>query len=382
VIRGWRALGLVIIAVADLLVVTPHAGASSIAQTRAAIVQLSAQLAGQTRTSEITANQYDAARVHLTAVTASIEHLHVKAANMQAAVQSAGAVLRVAIVRAYVLGVPHAQILELLNQTATVNEARTIYEDVAIGNLDDLQRHYATQQTLLRGTLVDVTRQRAEAALQQHAMHVLSDQNLQNERATQATLATVTHALRGQIVTYEVRLGALAAKRRDLSGEQRAIAAASVVGGQGAANVVTAAIETAAAPSPVKMSSNSALGSLVVKFAQSQIGVPYVWGGETPGRGFDCSGLVQWAWSKAGVKIPRTTQTQWPALTHVALSALQPGDLLYYYNLDGDHQVDHLVMYVGSGPWGANTVIAAASAGTTVSFAPLFTSGLIGAARP
>ena len=79
--------------------------------------------------------------------------------------------------------------------------------------------------------------------------------------------------------------------------------------------------------------------------------------------------------------IPRTTETQWPALIHVPRSALQPSDLLYYYNLDGDHHVDHLAMYVGSGLWGANTVIAAASVGTMVSFAPLFTSGLIGAAR-
>jgi cell wall-associated NlpC family hydrolase len=361
---------------------TPSARASSVVQTRAAIVQLSDQLARQSRTSEITANQYDAARVRLAAVTASIRHLQVKATIAQVAAQSAGAALRAAIVRAYVLGVPIAQILALLNQNTTGSEARKIYENVAIGNLYEFQRHFETQRALLRSTLVGVTRQRAEATIQQNAMHVLLDQNMRNERATQATLVTVTHALRGQIVAYEVRLGTLAAQRRDLTGEQRAIVAASAVGGQGAANVVTAAIEAAAPPTPIKMSSNSGLGSLAVKFAESQIGVPYVWGGETPGRGFDCSGLVQWAWSKAGVTIPRTTQTQWPALTHVPLSALQPGDLLYYYNLDGDHQVDHLVMYVGSGPWGANTVIAAASVGTTVSFAPLFTSGLIGAARP
>lgn len=176
--------------------ITPNAGVGYIAQVRAAIVQLSAKLAGQSRTSEITANQYDAARVRLAAVTASIEHLQVNVANMQAAVESAGAVLRVAIVRAYVLGVPNAQILALLNQNTTMSEARKIYEDAAIGNLYKLQRRYETQQTLPRSTLVDVTRQRAEATLQQHAMHVFSDQNLRNERATQATLAMVTHALR------------------------------------------------------------------------------------------------------------------------------------------------------------------------------------------
>ena len=119
-----------------------------------------------------------------------------------------------------------------------------------------------------------------------------------------------------------------------------------------------------------------------VQAAVSQLGVPYVWGGETPGVGFDCSGLVQWAWQQAGVSIPRTTETEWPALPHVPLTALQPGDLLFYFNLDGDGQVDHVVMYTGSGPYGTDTVIQAPFTGSTVSYAPIFRAGLIGATRP
>ena len=119
-----------------------------------------------------------------------------------------------------------------------------------------------------------------------------------------------------------------------------------------------------------------------VQAAVSQLGVPYVFGGEQPGVGFDCSGLVQWAWGRAGVSIPRTTETEWPALTHVSLDALQPGDLLFYYNLDSDSQVDHVVMYAGSGPYGTDTVIQAPFTGSTVSYSPIFTEGLIGAARP
>ena len=101
-----------------------------------------------------------------------------------------------------------------------------------------------------------------------------------------------------------------------------------------------------------------------VQAAVSQLGVPYVFGGEQPGVGFDCSGLVQWAWAQAGVSIPRTTETQWPALPHVSLDALEPGDLLFYYNLDGDNQVDHVVMYTGSGPYGTDTVIQAPFTGS------------------
>ena len=126
----------------------------------------------------------------------------------------------------------------------------------------------------------------------------------------------------------------------------------------------------------------TAQGLAALAAAKSQIGVPYLWGGETPGHGFDCSGLVQWAWAKAGISIPRTSETQWADLQHISLSELRPGDLLFYYNLDDDNSVDHVVMYAGSGPWGTDTIIAAAHTGTDVSLAPIFTYGLIGAARP
>jgi cell wall-associated NlpC family hydrolase len=119
-----------------------------------------------------------------------------------------------------------------------------------------------------------------------------------------------------------------------------------------------------------------------VQAAVSQLGVPYVFGGEAQGVGFDCSGLVQWAWGQAGVSIPRTTETEWPALQHVSLDGLEPGDLLFYFNLDGDNQVDHVVMYTGSGPYGTSTVIQAPFTGATVSYSPIFRVGLIGAARP
>ena len=68
---------------------------------------------------------------------------------------------------------------------------------------------------------------------------------------------------------------------------------------------------------------------------------------------------------------PRTTETEWPALPHVSLNALQPGDLLFYYNLDSDNQVDHVVMYTGAGPYGTSTVIEAPFTGSTVVLAHL-----------
>ncbi len=159
---------------------------------------------------------------------------------------------------------------------------------------------------------------------------------------------------------------------------------AGTVGGSGSGAAATDAANQASGDvGPVGgTATGDAAQMAAVQAAVSQLGVPYVFGGEEPGVGFDCSGLVQWAWGQAGVSIPRTTETQWPALPHVPLGALEPGDLLFYYNLDNDNQVDHVVMYTGSGPYGTDTVIQAPFTGSTVSYSPIFTEGLIGAARP
>jgi len=79
-----------------------------------------------------------------------------------------------------------------------------------------------------------------------------------------------------------------------------------------------------------------------VQYAYSKLGDPYVYGATGP-NAFDCSGLVQAAWAAAGVSIPRTTYEQVAALPSVPLSAIQPGDLLFF---DGD---GHVGMYVGGG---------------------------------
>ena len=70
-------------------------------------------------------------------------------------------------------------------------------------------------------------------------------------------------------------------------------------------------------------------GREVVALARSQIGVPYLWGGATP-DGFDCSGLVQWAYGQVGVTLPRTAQEQYDATTRISTDMLRPGDLVFF----------------------------------------------------
>ncbi len=360
--------------------VTAHA--ASIAQTQAQIAALSARLAQQQRVSETTANAYDAAKVELSNVEANIVVLKHKEALKRSQLALTSVQLRQAVVRAYVFGAADAQILALFNQNVTTADARQVFQDQVVGDLTAVRDRFRIQKASLDRTIREVAAQKSNALYQTHRMSALLAQNVANENATRSTLAVVTQRLKKQIISYEVAVGAEAARNRDVAKEEAAVAAASAVGGQAAANLVLQAIQKNTPTTYSGSAAGSKQGMEALHWAESQIGVPYVWGGETPGKGFDCSGLVQWAWAKAGFSIPRTTETQWPALRHVPLTALQPGDLLFYYNLDGDHLVDHVVMYAGSGPWGTSTIIAAAHSGTTVSLAPMFTFGLIGAGRP
>ena len=80
--------------------------------------------------------------------------------------------------------------------------------------------------------------------------------------------------------------------------------------------------------------------AIAVRAALSRLGLPYVWGGTDPNRGMDCSGLTQWAYGQAGIKLPRTAATQTVG-QKVDISQIQPGDLVIWSG--------HVAMYIGNG---------------------------------
>ena len=358
------------------------AGAQSIAQTRAEIAALSAQLNAETKRSEVTANQYDAVEARFGQLSNDVKILQGRIRAKQAQIAATKKVLVTDLVRSFVDGASAAQVEALFNQSVTSSDARGVFSTLVVGNVNKIQARLERENKALNHSIKAVASTREQAKSQATQMQDLLAQNIAAQNQTQHTLNVVTASLRTEIIAYEVAAGAAAAKNRDTYAEEQAVNAASQVGGQAAANQVIEAIRANTPPVNYGTPAGSAQGEAALHAAESQIGVPYVWGGETPGQGFDCSGLVQWAWAQAGITIPRTTEEQWAALPHVSMHDLQPGDLIFYYNLDGDNAVDHVVMYAGSGPWGTSTILAAAHTGTNISLAPIFTFGLIGAARP
>jgi cell wall-associated NlpC family hydrolase len=91
------------------------------------------------------------------------------------------------------------------------------------------------------------------------------------------------------------------------------------------------------------------LDQKALHLVQSAMGTPYVWGGAKPG-GFDCSGLLQWAWGKLGIQIPRTTYDQWSAGKAVPRGRLRVGDAVFFRGSDARGNLPgHVGFYIGNG---------------------------------
>jgi peptidoglycan DL-endopeptidase CwlO len=87
---------------------------------------------------------------------------------------------------------------------------------------------------------------------------------------------------------------------------------------------------------------SSSHGNDVVSIAMQYLGTPYVWGGAAPG-GFDCSGLVVFAYGQLGISLPHYTGALWNVGTPVSIDQLEPGDLVFFYGLG------HVGIYIGGG---------------------------------
>lgn len=115
---------------------------------------------------------------------------------------------------------------------------------------------------------------------------------------------------------------------------------------------LAAACAAPPATAPVPEGEGVLLGAAVVATAREAMGRPYRYGGGGDGReGFDCSGLIQHAWGRHGVSLPRTSADQ-ATVGHAVerrLEALRPGDLLTFSAQPGGSRVSHVGMYAGAG---------------------------------
>jgi cell wall-associated NlpC family hydrolase len=162
-------------------------------------------------------------------------------------------------------------------------------------------------------------------------------------------IAAQQQALEAQIADYQRQYDALTAP------QQEQVARAH--GGE-------------AQPVPSGVIASSAAAQAAVDTALAQVGDPYVWGAGGPDS-FDCSGLMQYAYSAAGVSLPHSSKSQSQMGAPVSRSELQPGDLVFFYS-----PVSHVGMYIGNGQ-----MVHASTSGKPVMVASLDSMGSYNSAR-
>jgi cell wall-associated NlpC family hydrolase len=253
--------------------------------------------------------------------------------------------LRSDALSAYMGGVPLTDITTIPFSSSNEAAATSEYQQVAIANTAAVAAAYAAQTRTL--DTADATLRVTEAKVQTDL-----------DQITAARQSAIAAATQQQASLVALSTGNDPSEPGYLSAQSA---------GQ---NAVLA--DKSATPLPAALSA-------AIWAAATQVGVPYVWGGETPlpaaGAGFDCSGLVQWAYGKAGIGLPRTAQEQYDATTPVSAAQAQPGDLVFWN--DGTTSVQHVAIYVGAG-----LVLEAPSTGSVVSYSPLWASGLVGFGAP
>jgi cell wall-associated NlpC family hydrolase len=115
----------------------------------------------------------------------------------------------------------------------------------------------------------------------------------------------------------------------------------------------------------------SGRAAIAVRYAMAQVGKPYVYGAAGPSA-YDCSGLTMAAWGSAGVGLPHSSSAQYGSGTHVSPSALQPGDLVFYYS-----PISHVGMYIGNG-----MIVNAENPSAGIKVTGLYSMPFVGAVRP
>ncbi|CAM5691168.1 NlpC/P60 family protein [Kitasatospora aureofaciens] len=203
------------------------------------------------------------------------------------------------------------------------------------------------------------------------------DQDRAEATATLAQLDSVGAELVAKKREIQTKLSQAQAVLNKLGAEDRAKVNAQQAADKAKAEAQQAAAADRASRSSARQDLNtpappaSGRAAAIIAFAQAQLGKPYGWSKSGPDS-FDCSGLTSQAYKAAGVRISRMSQDQWNDGPRISRDALQPGDLVFFYN-----DIHHVGIYIGDGK-----MIHAPRTGKNVEVLPISAMPYMGAVRP
>jgi len=306
----------------------------------------------------VLSERYDLERYKLQQARLEVSNLDRTVRVAERHQSSAGLRLRNAAVAAYVAGELYGANPNVLLDDQSESQMAEVYSGVALGQLHRALRLY-------RGALTAAHRSRAVAL----------ESSRQTARALAGIAAVQTRA-RSLISKASSKYLSISRRLRRLVGARQFARLfppwppGSPYSGPNLAGTHVSQLAT------------QSEGLRAATQARRFVGVPYVFGGVGK-TGVDCSGLTMLAWATAGISLVHSATLQWEESRPVSLDDLAPGDLLFYHFAhDGKGAISHVVMYLGSGPYGVETVIQAAEPGTDVAFARIYFDGFVSAGRP
>jgi cell wall-associated NlpC family hydrolase len=337
------------VALLATLIWAPAARADSLAAKRAEADRVQAQLDALNRRLDRAVEAYDRATQQLADTETAIRGTQVALALSEQNLRTTRAALAREVSADFRAGGfdPYAV---LLSSTTSLQNL--------LDGLDLLRRTSARTRVIVEQVAAD------EVVIQQHQA-VLARQQARRRQAVTARAAgrrAIIAALRERrhrLASVKADIRAILAARAAAARRAAALAAARAraearkrarppadpgLGGSAPSTPPPAGTTTSApAPPPITPPPASSTGSAAADAALTQLGVRYQWGGASPSTGFDCSGLVMWAYAQVGVSLPHYTGAQRAAGTPVARSQLQRGDLVFF---NGD---EHVGIYLGAG---------------------------------
>jgi cell wall-associated NlpC family hydrolase len=273
---------------------------------------------------------------------------------------------------------------EMIERAALLEAAGGHRSDVVV-RVTVLQQQATATEAVARTTLADAGTLKEQATA---ALAVATDAEI-SARAQAADLNAQQAQVQTELATAQQQLTTMIGQK---AAADRVAAVAPPAPKPAAPPAAPAAPAPSApsAPTTPAGSGSASKAQRAIDAAKDYLGTPYAWGGggtRGPGPGldpdegvigFDCSGLTQYAYGRAGISIPRNSRAQYASLPKVADDDLQPGDLVFWgTDSSNPSSIEHVAIYLGG-----NQVIQAPQSGDVVKISRMWWGGYVGAVRP
>ena len=335
-------LGFVAAAGYPLWMRAPAAAADPVSDKQAEAAQIAAQISALGQKINVLADQYDEAQIHAQSVAGELSAVKSQVAAARVEVRTIEKRLRLDALDAFTSEGSLTSGDAFLLGKSNLAAARTGFlETLTVGEQSTVAVLHAAQQTL-------ATQERGLQGLEQQSQQALAQIDSARQAAQQASdqEQSLLDSVKGQLAQQVAEAqAAQEAEQAQQQAQQQQVAAQQAQSTQ-PANQQPATQQPAAQQQAAPAASSpapSGAEATALAAAETQIGVPYVVGGATPGVGFDCSGLVMWAFGQAGVSLAHYVPSIYASVQPIPLSELQPGDLVFASDLS------HVGIYAGGG---------------------------------